>query len=351
MNLSRHDDTLIGILAKVAREALFADNLESLLQRICDFIVRELPVSVASIMLLDEQNTRFVHEVWAGEAGLIPPPPINEWPAFWPVTMGVAGRCARSGTAQLVNNVDDDADFVPGNSAVRSAYLVPIRHRLRMHGVLNIETTRSDFFDREACATFDAVADQIAGAIHFARVADELAAANRKLEQISMVDGLTGIANRRRFNQHLSAEWVRSARDGQSLALLMMDADAFKPLNDLGGHLYGDECLRELARCAEAVAEEGGLAARYGGEELAVLLPSRDISAAAQIGERLRCAVETRALAHPASPVSTHVTVSVGVSAVVPDPACPPERLIAAADRALYAAKREGRNRVCTASV
>lgn len=350
MNIMRHGDTLIGILAKVAREALFADSLEPLLQRICEFIVRELPVPVASIMLLNEQNTHFVHEVWAGEPGLMPPPPIGEWPVVWPVTMGVAGRCARSGVAQLVENVHEDPDFVPGNAVVHSAYLVPIRHRLRLHGVLNIETTRSNFFDKEACAAFDAVADQIAGAIHFARMADDLAAANRKLERMSMLDGLTGLANRRRFNQHLAEEWARLAHERQSLALLMMDADAFKPLNDLGGHLYGDECLREIARCAEAVAEEGDLAARYGGEELAVLLPGREAGAAAQIGERLRCEVESKAMAHPASPVAAHVTVSVGVSAVVPDAACQPEQLIAAADRALYVAKREGRNRVCIAS-
>jgi len=351
VNVTRHGDTLIGLLAKVAREALFADSLEPLLHRICDFIVRELPVSVASIMLLDEQNTRFVHEVWAGEPGLLPPPPIHVWPGVWPVTMGASGRCARSGTPQLIENVNDDADFVMGNSAVCSAYLVPIRHPLRLHGVLNIETTRSNFFDREACAMFDAVADQIAGAIHFARVADDLATANRKLEQMSMLDGLTGIANRRRFDRHLSAEWARLAREGRSLALLMMDADAFKALNDSGGHLYGDECLRELARCAEAVTESGDLAARFGGEELAVLLPGRDIDAAAQIGEHLRGAVEARAMAHPASPVSPLVTVSIGVSAVVPDPACSPERLIEGADRALYSAKREGRNRVRVADI
>lgn len=351
MNDTGHGDTLIGILARVARAALCADGLDTLLQGICDFIVRELPVPVASIMLLDEQATRFVHEVWAGEQYLMPPPSIAEWPGDWPVTLGVAGRCARSGMAQLIEDVNADADFVPGNSSVRAAYLVPIRHRQRLHGVLNIETTQPGFFDREACAVFDAVADQIAGAIHFARVADELAAANRKLERLSMLDGLTGIANRRCFDQQLHAEWTRLAREQRPLALLLVDADAFKVLNDISGHLYGDECLRELARCADAVAAEGGLAARYGGEELVVLLPAREMHAAAQVGERLRCDVESRMMVHPASPVAAHVTVSIGVSAMVPDAACLPEGLVAAADRALYVAKREGRNRVCTASV
>ena len=350
MNDAAHGDTLIGILVRVARATLLADSLEPLLQGICDFIVRQLPVPVASIMLLDEQATRFVHEVWAGEQDLLPPPPIAEWPGDWPVTLGVAGRCARSGVPQLIADVNADADFVPGNAAVRSAYLVPIRHRQRLHGVLNIETTQTGFFDREACAVFDAVADQIAGAIHFARVADDLAAANRKLERLSMLDGLTGIANRRSFDQQLQAEWARLAREQRPLALLLVDADAFKLLNDISGHLYGDECLRELARCADAVAAEGDLAARFGGEELVVLLPGREMHAAAQVGERLRCEVESRTMTHPASPVAAHVTVSIGVSAMVPDAACSPEALVSAADRALYAAKREGRNRVCVAS-
>ena len=345
-----HGDTLIAILARVARETLHADSLEPLLQGICDFIVRELPVSVASIMLLDEQASRFVYEVWAGEQDLLAPPPIAEWPGDWPVTMGASGRCARTGHAQLIGDVSADPDFIQGNASVCSAYLVPIRHRLRLHGVLNVESTHPVFFDREACAVFDAVADQIAGAMHFARVAEELAAVNRKLERISMLDGLTGIANRRSFDQHLHEEWTRLAKELRPLALLLVDADEFKKLNDISGHLYGDECLRELARCVDAMAVEGDLAARFGGEELVLLLPGREVFAAAQVAERLRLDVESRRLLHPASLVAAHVTVSIGVSAMVPDPACSPRELVAAADRALYSAKRNGRNRVCMES-
>ena len=93
--------------------------------------------------------------------------------------------------------MDADPDYVAGNDGVCSEYLVPIRHGARLHGVLNIESTRRDFFDAEALAVFDAVADLVAAAIHFARIADELQQANRKLERLSMIDGLTGIANRR----------------------------------------------------------------------------------------------------------------------------------------------------------
>ena len=266
------------------------------------------------------------------------------------MTRGAAGRCARLGTAQLITDVDADPDYVAGNVHVRSEYLVPIRHGQRLHGVLNIESTRSDFFDEEARAVFDAVADLVAGAIHFARMADDLQQANRKLEQLSMIDGLTGIANRRRFDQQLCVDWRRMAAEGRPLALLMVDADAFKPLNDAAGHLYGDECLRELARICNGFADgDNDLVGRFGCEELVLLLPGRDLAAATAIAEALRIAVEAQAMPHPASPVSAHVTVSVGVAVAVPAAARPPERLIAAADRAMYAAKLQGRNRVCVA--
>jgi diguanylate cyclase (GGDEF)-like protein len=338
--------TLTRILVRISRDALQGASLDSLLKGICECLVAELPVAIASVILLDEANQSFVHEVYDGEWTQSPLAVVGDWP----VTRGAAGRCARLGIAQLIADVERDPDYVAGNDLVRSEYLVPIRHGRRMHGVLNIESTRTDFFDTEACAVFDAVADLVAGAIHFARMADELQQANRKLEQLSMIDGLTGIANRRRFDQQLGMDWRRMATEQRPLALLMVDADAFKPLNDVRGHLYGDECLRELARICGGFAEgEDDLVARFGGEELVLLLPGRDSDAAMAIAEALRVAVEAQAMPHPASPVAAHVTVSIGVATTVPEASQAPDRLIASADRAMYAAKRHGRNRVCAA--
>ena len=337
--------TLTRLLGRISREALQGESLRPILQGICDCLVSELPVPIASIILLDEATTGFVDEVWAGEL-VLDPMPIA---IGWAVTRGAAGRCARLGTSQLIVDVDADPDYVAGHPDVRSEYLVPIRHRQRLHGVLNIESTRADFFDAEACAVFDAVADMVAGAIHFARMAEDLTRANRKLERLSMIDGLTGIANRRGFDQHLREEWARMALEGRPLALLLADADAFKPLNDALGHLHGDECLRELARvCERFVSGERDLVARFGGEELVLLFPGRECADALKVAERLRAAVEAAAMPHPASPVASVVTVSVGVAAIHPLLARPPEILVAAADRALYAAKQRGRNRVCT---
>lgn len=333
--------TLTRIVVRISREALQGEGLQAMLQGICACIVAELPVAIASVILLNEENTHFIKEVYAGEVTVSPLALADNWP----VTRGCAGRCARSGTAQLIADVDVDPDYVAGNSYVRSEYLVPIRHGQRMHGVLNLESDRTDFFDAESCAVFNAISHLVAGAIHFARMADELRLANRKLERISMSDGLTGIANRRCFDERLQADWTRLAASGEMLALLLADADAFKPLNDASGHLYGDECLRELARICEAFAEsDHDLVARFGGEELVLLLPGRSLAEAHEIAERLRAAVEAVAMPHPDSPVSAHVTISIGVSAVVPNAMQPPETLVAMADRALYSAKLQGRN-------
>lgn len=337
-----HGGVLADILVQVSGEAAQGEDLQAILQRIVDCLAARLPVAIASIILLDGDGGHFVQEVWAGRIDLAPPGALP-----WPVTVGAAGRCARSGRAQLIADVQRDPDYVPGHRDVRSEYLVPIRHRDRLHGVLNLESTQAGFFTADVRRMFDAVAAQIAGTIHLARVVLELEQANRKLQQLSMSDGLTGIANRRCFDEHLEEAWGRHARDRRWLALLLVDADCFKRLNDACGHLYGDECLREIARlCGEVFAGTEALVARYGGEEFAIVLPGADATAARRFGGRLCRQVRSRALVHPASPVAPCLTVSVGVAAVQPRATALPSSLIAVADRALYAAKAQGRDRV-----
>ena len=129
----------------------------------------------------------------------------------------------------------------------------------------------------------------------------------------------------------------------------MVDVDCFKALNDALGHLHGDECLREIAQlCSDSVRGDGDLVSRYGGEELAILLPACALDDAARAAEHLCGTVRGRRMPHPGSPVGPHVTVSIGVAAVVPAGGLSPEDLIRAADRALYVAKRRGRDSVAT---
>jgi diguanylate cyclase (GGDEF)-like protein len=340
---SARQATLTRILIRISREALQGASLDLVMQGICDCLVAELPVAIVSVLLLNDDNTEFIHEVYSGEFTQSPLAAAGRWP----ITVGAAGRCVQLGHSHLIRDISTDPDYVPGNATARSEYLVPIRHGHRLHGVLNLESARTDFFGPEACAVFDAVADLVAGAIHFARMANELTEANRKLERLSMRDALTGIANRRQFDASLAEAWARQGREGEFLALLLADVDYFKALNDSAGHLRGDACLRWLARICERVAVgEFDLVARYGGEEFVLLLPGRTQEAAIALGEALRRAVADEALEHPASPLAPHVTISVGVAALVPAEGSSPEILVAAADRAMYDAKTGGRDRV-----
>ncbi|BAV34232.1 diguanylate cyclase [Sulfuricaulis limicola] len=181
--------------------------------------------------------------------------------------------------------------------------------------------------------------ERLLGASH------DLERANRRLERMSTQDDLTGIANHRYFQEHLDLEWRRERRARKPLALLMIDVDYFKALNDALGHLTGDECLRRIAHTlAGGLHRAGDVVARYGGEEFAAILPETDARNAAMLAERLRAAIENMGFAHPASKVGSNVTVSIGVASLVPMEQQKPEELIAMADRALYRAKKIGRN-------
>lgn len=167
----------------------------------------------------------------------------------------------------------------------------------------------------------------------------------RSLEELSTTDGLTGLANWRTFNERLESEWRRAIRSRGSVAVVLADIDFFKAYNDALGHLAGDACLRRVARAMQSVARRtSDLVARWGGEELAVLLPASDLEGATAVAEAMRQAIESLAIAHPSSPVAGVVTASFGVASVVPGEGAAKERLVEAADAALYAAKRDGRN-------
>jgi diguanylate cyclase (GGDEF)-like protein len=178
-----------------------------------------------------------------------------------------------------------------------------------------------------------------------------LAEANLRLERLSSQDGLTSVANRRRFDEVLDLEWRRATRSGAPLSLVMLDIDFFKDFNDANGHLAGDERLRQVAQAlASTLGRAGDLVARYGGEEFVVLLPGMAAEDAWALAERLRQSVEALGLSHNASTVSRVVTLSAGVATAIAEERTLPAALVAAADAALYRAKREGRNRVAKAS-
>lgn len=173
--------------------------------------------------------------------------------------------------------------------------------------------------------------------------------ANRELTRLSSVDGLTGIANRRRFDETLLREWRRAARSGQPLALLIADVDSFKQFNDGYGHQVGDECLKAVARTLEQkLRRPTDLVARYGGEEFAAVLPETSEAGAAAVAEAMRAGVESLCITHRFSSAGPVVSISVGVAVLVPTRGDDTGfvTLLKAADEALYRAKSIGRNRV-----
>jgi diguanylate cyclase (GGDEF)-like protein len=176
----------------------------------------------------------------------------------------------------------------------------------------------------------------------------ELLKANEQLERLSFFDGLTEVANRRYFDVILEREWNRAIRQVSPLALVLADIDRFKQLNDVYGHLCGDECLRQVARALETTVQRpADLVARYGGEEFAVLLPDTGLPGAFRLAERLRAAVQRLEIAADDSRhAATRITISLGVACTIPRLEQASAVLIEAADTGLYQAKRDGRNMV-----
>lgn len=176
-----------------------------------------------------------------------------------------------------------------------------------------------------------------------------------KLSALALTDSLTGLMNRRSFDETLTREWKRAVRHGSQISLLFLDLDHFKRFNDRYGHQAGDDCLRAVAEAVSDAVRTTDRVARYGGEEISVILPSTSTAGAAETAEKVRSAVEALRLSHEGNPEGAGwVTVSVGVATAVARRGEPvegmPEALVEAADSAMYRAKNEGRNRVVTAA-
>ncbi|MFO8032285.1 MAG: diguanylate cyclase [Desulfohalobiaceae bacterium] len=175
----------------------------------------------------------------------------------------------------------------------------------------------------------------------------ELQNHKEKLSQMSYVDGLTSIFNRRRFNEYLESEWKRAVRSSQPLSLIILDIDFFKQFNDHYGHSAGDDCLVLVAQAiSSCVKRSSDLVSRFGGEEFAVVLPETGFSAAMGLAENIQASIRELAVRHDYSQIASYVTVSIGIASAVPAEKDRHMQLLEVADRQLYAAKDAGRNQI-----
>ena len=344
----------LELASELARSALEAEELEPLLRRVSERLRERFGFLLCCVYLVDQRSSKLDLQAIATRRAL-----DREVPASLSSHRGIVGRAFQLRRAQLVLDVKSDPDYLPMFEDVSSELAMPILFQGRTLGVINFENDRPQAFSEETVSLLQMITDQIAGVVHLAAVnrrlsemADELAGANRRLhemnrtlEELSTVDSLTGLANRRQFDRLLDLEWRRAIRGGNPLSLLFIDIDFFKRYNDTHGHLRGDAVLAEVANLLSAAfTRAGDLIARYGGEEFAALLPNTTLEAAAELAEQARARVEARGIAHPSSEAARVVTVSVGVATATPDPWRLPSALVERSDRALYIAKASGRN-------
>lgn len=188
---------------------------------------------------------------------------------------------------------------------------------------------------------------------HYVRLAQlsvQLSTANQALEQLSLHDGLTNVANRRFFDTYLADQILSARYNDRALALVLYDVDAFKAYNDYYGHQAGDECLRKIATALQSCCRRpGDMIARYGGEEFAMILPDTELIGAAKVAEAARGAVAQLGIRHDHSPAASHISISGGIAIMLAKADLTAEQLIMAADRTLFRAKHLGRNQMVSA--
>jgi len=299
-----------------------------------------VPLEAAAVVMEDDAETRYVVEAGHGWAHELEGREVAITERTW------AAWVLRSGEdPYLLDNVAGHKDRMPilvldeGADRAESLLAVPLKASTRTLGALMLMGRRGAF-DAAASRVLGVLANQAAAALSTIQMKD-------RIRDMAMRDGLTGLYNRRAFDDQLRHALAREDRHKGRLGLVLLDIDHFKKLNDTFGHPAGDAVLRHTAQVIERHLRRGDEAARFGGEEFAIILPDADEAGAHRLAERVRAAVEKSQLVFEGARLS--VTVSLG-AAVWPADGKDEESLIAAADRALYAAKQAGRNRVASAS-
>jgi diguanylate cyclase (GGDEF)-like protein len=327
----------LSALYKISNLASEAGALGATLNSMLEISGEVIPQGQSAILLLDDSGENLRVAAGQGYQAAVRFLEI-------PVGQGITGRCAETGLTQVVHDIaglEDDETYIPGVPGARSEVAVPLIADGMIIGVFNAESVEPNAFSDEHVQTLTVIARQAAEVIRSAQLLEET-------RRLAITDALTGLFNRRHFNQQLEENVGRATRYDEPLALVFLDVDHFKSVNDKFGHQAGDRCLQALARTLRESVRDSDQIARIGGEEFAILLIRADRELALSIAERLRTRIDDLILEED-PPLPVDLTASLGVAFFRED-GSDPKSLMRAADRALYTAKRLGRNRVVLAS-
>lgn len=315
----------------LSRQTTAVLEMDELLEKACSIVLQAFPVDHVAILLLEDE--RLVFRAHKGQLT-----PLFHPGGEIPPGAGLSGRALDLTRTVIENDVASVSGYFPGFVETKSEMCLPLVSLGEMIGVLALESAHLGAFERQDVQPLESVADICATAIQNARYFD-------RIRQMAYVDGLTGIFNRRYFEMRVSEEIERARRYDNVLALVMVDIDHFKRLNDEFGHLLGDEVLRQIGAMFTQNLRKSDIVCRYGGEEFVLLMPQTTIDSAAAAADKVRRTVET--FSFPGVP--RPVTISSGVASFPAD-GDSRDALVLSADRALYSAKQAGRNRVVLAN-
>lgn len=327
-SLERRRSEQLEAINTIAQQMTVVLELKELLGKVCALIATSFKIEHVSIFL--KEGEELVLSGQQGKLGLAADTRL-------PAQAGLWGRALNSGKTAIDHNVGAAGDYVSFEQGNRSRMSIPLISFGQSLGVLVLDSTQPNAFQATEQRTLESVADICATAIQNAWHVE-------RVRQLAYIDGLTGIFNRRFFELRIAEEIERAKRFNTKLAVIMIDIDQFKRLNDEFGHLLGDEVLRQVSSIFSQHLRRIDVVCRFGGEEFSVLLPQTSPEQALQVAEKLRRMVESWQFPGVPRPV----TISAGAS-TFPEHGMSRDELVKAADRGLYAAKQSGRNKVLLA--
>lgn len=344
-------------------------ELDAVLASVSNALQQIFSFNQIAIMVIDKQKKELFFEKAFGE-GYTADQVEKSKKVKFPFKRGVSMACNAALKNKLfyIPNISPEMVdlFLPADKQIyeitrgKSYLFCPMEFQKNVIGVMAFGDDRQSFkLAKDDLDKIQRYVNQIAITINNARLFEELneakkiaEVANKELEKLANLDGLTQIANRRYFDQILYHEWRRAIRSGTPLSVILMDIDFFKKYNDHYGHPAGDECLKSVAKTlSKSVRRPQDLIARYGGEEFIALLPDTDIAGALKIGESMRQNVKNLQIPHEQSLASGYVTISVGIANIIPTNEYRPGLLIDWADKALYKVKKESRDACKTCGI